>query len=98
MHKTIAVGELEHQFQMVFDEVVHERVPYVLARDDHPEAALIPYDDFVRFQRWQEQDILDEFDRALERTAAQNAGYGEEEIAADISAAREEVGRAQDTR
>ncbi len=90
MHKTIGVAELRKRFGAVFDEVVRGRVPYILERGDRPEAALIPYEDYARFQQFQEQDVLARFDRLLARMAEQNAGYGEEEVAADIAAARTE--------
>lgn len=48
MHKLIGVTELQRRFQAIFDEVAHQHVPYILARDSRPEAALIPYHDFVR--------------------------------------------------
>ena len=90
MQKSIGIAELRRRFGAVLDEVVRGRVPYILERGDRPEAALIPYEDYARFQQFQEQDVLARFDRLLARMAEQNAGYGEDEVAADIAAARAE--------
>ncbi len=48
----------------------------------------MPYEDFVRFQELQEQATLARFDRLLNRMVTENAGYSEEEVAADVEAAR----------
>ena len=68
-----------------------ENVPYVLTRGSRPEAALISYEEFLRFQALQEQDVLARFDQLVARMAAQNAAIGEEEVAADVAAARAEL-------
>ena len=82
--------EPQRHFRAVFDEVSHRHVPYVLTRGSRPEAALIPYEDFLRFQEMQEKEVLIRFDRLLARMAAQNAAYDEDEVAADVAAARAE--------
>jgi len=91
VHKTIGVTELQRRFPAVLDEGARERVPYVLARDGHPEAALISYDDFLRLQQLQEQDVLARFDRLTARLAERNADVSDEEVAADVAAALAEV-------
>lgn len=91
MHKTIGVTELQRRLRAVLDEVAHERASYVLARDSHPEAALIPYEDFVRLQKILERDGLERFDRTVDRLAEQNAVYSDEEVEADVEAAIAEV-------
>lgn len=40
---------------------------------------------------WKEQEVLQEFDRAVARLAERNAIYGDDEIAADAEAAVAEV-------
>jgi prevent-host-death family protein len=92
MHKIIGVTELQRRFRPVFDQVVKENIPYVLTRGSRPEAALIPYEEFLRFQALQEQEMLARFDRLVTRMAEQNAAVGEEEVAADVAAARAELG------
>ena len=86
MQKIIGVTELQRSFRAVLDEVSQRRVPYILTRGSRPEAVIIPYDDFVRFQELQEQATLARFDRLLNRMATENAQYSEEEVAADVEA------------
>jgi prevent-host-death family protein len=91
MQKIIGVTELQRRFRSVFDEVAKKHVPYVLTRGSRPEAAIIPYEEFLRFQALKEQDLLARFDQLMARMAEQNAAVSEEEIAADVAAARGEV-------
>lgn len=97
MQKIIGVTELQRNFRNVFDEVARDHMPYVLTRGSRPEAAIIPYDEFTRFLLWKEQEVIAEFDRAMLRLAERNAGYGDDEIDADVDAAIAEV-RATHTR
>jgi prevent-host-death family protein len=90
MQKVIGVTEFQRGFRAVFNEVAHRHIPYVLTRGSRPEAVLIPYEEFLRFQTLRESDILARFDRLLARMAAQNAAYSEDEVAADVGAARAE--------
>jgi prevent-host-death family protein len=92
MQKIIGVTELQRRFRSVFDEVAKERIPYVLTRGSRPEAALIPYEEFLRFQALNEEELLARFDRLVERMAEQNGAAREEEVAADVAAARAELG------
>lgn len=91
MHKIIGVTELQRRFRPIFDQVVKENVPYVLTRGSRPEAALIPYEEFLRFQTLQEQQVLAHFDRLVTRMTEQNVAVSEEEIAADVAAAQAEL-------
>jgi prevent-host-death family protein len=91
MQKVIGVTELQRRFRSVFDEVAEHKVPYVLTRGSRPEAALISYEEFLRFQAFQEQDTLERFDRLMDRMAEQNAAYNEAEVAADVAVARAEL-------
>ena len=52
---------------------------------------LVPYAEFLRFQQFQASDVLPRFDRALARLAERNAGFSDEEVAADVAAARDEL-------
>jgi prevent-host-death family protein len=87
MQKVIGVTELQRRFRSVFDEVTNENVPYVLTRGSRPEAALIPYEIFLQFLEWQEEELLTEFDRLTARIAAQNADFTEADVEADVAAA-----------
>ncbi len=88
MQQIIGVTELQRRFRTFFDQVVRKRVPLVLTRGSRPEAVLIPYEDYLRFQQLQESEVLARFDQVWERLAQVNAAYTDEEIAADIQAAR----------
>ncbi len=91
MHRIIGVTDLQRRFRSILNEVVGDHMPYVLTRGSRPEAVIIPYDEFTRFQAWKEQDVLYEFDRVMARLAEQNAVYGDDEVAADVEAAITEV-------
>jgi prevent-host-death family protein len=91
MNKIIGVTELQRRFKRVLDEVVDRGVPYILTRGSRPEAALRPYEEFLRYQELQEREILDRFDRLAERMAAQNEQFSLEEVEADIQEARGQV-------
>ena len=88
MQKIIGVTELQRGFRAFFEEVVRKRTPLVLTRGSRPEAVLIPYEDYLRFQEMQENEVLASFDQAWKRLAEVNAEYSVDEIAADIEAAR----------
>lgn len=90
MSKTIAIAELHRRLQAVLDSVIQEHVPYVLTRGSRPEAALVPYDDYLRFQQLQEKGILERFDRTQELMARLNADFSDEEVARDVADARRE--------
>ena len=91
MQKIIGVTELQRRFRSVLDEVVSKHVPYVLTRGSRPEAVLISYNDFLRYQELEEQQVLTRFDRLVNRMASQNARYSDEEVAEDIAAAQSEL-------
>jgi prevent-host-death family protein len=88
MQKIIGVTELQRQFRLFFEDVVRKRTPLILTRGSRPEAVLIPYDDYLRFQQLQESEVLARFDQVWKRLAEVNAQYSEDEIAADVEAAR----------
>jgi len=88
MPKIIGVTDLQRRFRSVFDDVARQHRAYVLTRGSRPEAATIPYDDFVRFQALQERHVLERLDRLLARMSTESAPYSDEEVAADVEAAR----------
>jgi prevent-host-death family protein len=91
MQKIIGVSELQRRFRSVFNEVAHQHIPYILTRGSRPEAVLIPYAEFQRFQALQEAEVLARFDRLMARMVAQNAAYSDDEIMDDVAAARDEL-------
>jgi hypothetical protein len=51
-----------------------------------PQAALIPYEDFVRYQQFEKAQVIERFDHLLGRRAELNTGYSDAEIEADLEA------------
>ncbi|MBC8447083.1 MAG: type II toxin-antitoxin system Phd/YefM family antitoxin [Chloroflexi bacterium] len=90
MQRIIGVTELQRRFRSVFDQVVKQNTPYVLTRGSRPEAALISYEEFLRYQALREQDVLARFDRLVARMAEQSAAVNEE-VATDVAAALSEL-------
>ena len=88
MQQIIGVTELQRKFRSFFDQVVRKRTPVILTRGSRPEAALIPYEDYLRFQQIQENEVLAHFDKVWSRLAEVNSARSDEEIAADVKAAR----------
>jgi prevent-host-death family protein len=95
MQQIVGVTEMQRRFRAFFDEVVRKRTPLVLTRGSRPEAVLIPYEDYLRYQQMQESEVLARFDRVWNRLSEMNAEYSIEEITADIQAARQEPDSAQ---
>lgn len=87
MQKIIGVTELQRRFRPFFEEVVRKRIPLVLTRGSSPEAVLIPYEDYLKFQQLQENEVLARFDQVWNRISELNASYTTEEIDADIQTA-----------
>lgn len=52
---------------------------------------LIPYEEYLRFQALRESEVLAHFDQVWTRLLVLNAGFSDEEVAADIEAARSEL-------
>jgi prevent-host-death family protein len=93
MQKIIGVTELQRRFRPVFDEVVKNKMPFILTRGSRPEAALIPYEDYLRFQEMEESEVLARFDQVWARLGRLNTSFTDEEVALDIAAARAELGK-----
>ncbi len=91
MQKVIGVTDLQRNFRSVFDEVASQHVPYVLTRGSRPEAALIPYEEYLRFQQLQEREVLQRVDALFARLAEENADYTATEVAVDVAAALREA-------
>ena len=96
MQKIIGTTDLQRNFRAVLDEVVNEHVPYVLSRGSRPEAVLVPYAEYLRFQQLEERDVLRRVDALLARLAEDNVAYSVDEVAADVAAAVKEVRDAND--
>lgn len=88
MQKIIGVTELQRKFRLFFEDVVRKHTLLVLTRNSRPEAVLISYEDYLRFQQMQEREVLARFDKVWDRLSEVNVAFSEDEIAADIKAAR----------
>ncbi len=95
MSRVIGVTDLQRRFRPIFDEVAHRGQSYILTRGSRPEAAMIPYEDFLRLQQLQEKQVLDRFDHLLARMVQLNAAYSEVEVEADLRATDADLGVAQ---
>jgi prevent-host-death family protein len=91
MGKTVAVAELGERFQAVLDEVAEDHLPYVVTRDQQPEAVLVPYAEFQRLMKNSDEAVLRRFDEARARIRERTTRFTEEDIAADVEAARAEL-------
>ena len=87
--KIIGVTELQRRFRQFFDQVAKKNTLIILTRGSRPEAALIPYEDYLRLQELKESEVLARFDLVWEKLGKLNEGCSEDEIAADIQAARQ---------
>ena len=92
MQKTIGVTELQENPEAVVEEVAEEHVPYVPTRGSRPRAALVPYEDPLRFRQLDEKQVLRRFQLLRARMAKATADLGEEKVAAEVEAARAELG------
>jgi prevent-host-death family protein len=93
VHKTIRVPDLEQSFRTIFEEVKREHTPYVVTEDSRPEAVLVSYDDFLKFQKFQEEKVLSRFDETWARMGRLNTSLTDQEIEEDIAAARDELSK-----
>jgi len=60
--RIIGVAELQRRFPALFDGVAKGNTPFVLTRGSRPEVAMISYEEYQRYQAFQEQEILAHFD------------------------------------
>ncbi len=91
MRKTVAAAELGEGFRSVVDEVAEDHVEYVLTRGQHPEAIILPFDRFQRLLKQSSEEILRRFEEVRTRIQERTAGFTEEEVGADVVAARAEL-------
>jgi len=89
MQKIIGVTELQLKFRSFFESVVRKRTPLILTRGSRPEAVLISYEDYLRYQQMEESEVLARFDKVWDRLAEVNASFSEDELAANIKSARQ---------
>jgi hypothetical protein len=68
---------------------VHDHTSYVLTRGSRPEAAIIPYEEYLEYLKSREEEIHARFDAMLKRMEQVNAHFADEEVERDV----EEVSR-----
>jgi prevent-host-death family protein len=90
MNKVIGVTDLQRKMRSVIDEV-ERGICFVITKGSRPKAALIPYEEFLRFQEMLEKETLARFDRLIARMRELNAGYPDEEVEADVEEALREI-------
>ncbi|RJP50318.1 MAG: type II toxin-antitoxin system Phd/YefM family antitoxin [Anaerolineaceae bacterium] len=91
MDQIIGVTELQRRFRAVFDDVTRNRIPYILMRGSKPQAVLIPYEEYIKYQTWERESENQRYERVMRRMQELNAHYSDEEIEADVEAAIQEV-------
>ena len=91
MDQSIGVTELQRRFKIIFDDVIKNHVPYILTRGSKPQAVLIPYEEYVKYQTWKKESEKERYDRVMKRMQEKNAHFSDEEVEADVEAAIQEV-------
>lgn len=91
MFQIVGVTELQRRFHTIFDEVARDKSVFVLTRGSRPEAALVPYEEFQRYQAFSESQVLTRFDALMKRMETHNQGVSDEEVFKDVQSARDEV-------
>jgi prevent-host-death family protein len=82
--KIIGVTELQRRFRTVLDDVMKRHATYVLTRGGRPEAALVPYDQYLKYVQADEAGVLKRLDNALARMVIANAKYSDEQVESDL--------------
>lgn len=86
----IGVTDLQRRFKSVFDDVTKNGIPYVLMRGSKPQAVLIPYEEYVKYQNWEKETEGERFDRVMKRMQELNGHFSDEEIERDVEQAIQE--------
>lgn len=86
MSTSVSITDLKRHLKSLLDQVALSKQSLILTRDSQPEAALIPYEDYLRLQRLEEQEAFEAFDGVLKKMAEVNAHFSDEEIEADLEA------------
>lgn len=91
MNQIIGVTELQRRFRAVFDDVTKNGIPYILMRGSKPEAVLIPYEEYMKYKKFSDEDANQKFDAMVKRLSELNAKYSDEEVERDVEEAIQEV-------
>jgi prevent-host-death family protein len=91
MQRTIPATELEHNVRSILREVAESHISCVVTERDEPEAVLVPYDEYLRFQRLQRDGVWERIERLQARMMERDSEWTDDEIAADVEEARREI-------
>jgi|JRYF01.1.fsa_nt_gb prevent-host-death family protein len=86
----IGVTDLQRRFKSVFDDVTKNGIPYVLVRGSKPQAVLIPYEEYVKFQKFTMEEANQKFDAMMKRMQELNGHFSDEEVERDVEQAIQE--------
>ena len=89
MQQIVGLGEFQRKLQSFFNLVVESQQPLIIVSGLNPKAVLIAYEDFVRYQQLQDNEILAKFDDVWTRLDGLNTQAASSEIESDILDARE---------
>jgi prevent-host-death family protein len=91
MDQIIGITELQNRFRAVFEDVTKNRIPYILTRGNKPQAVLIPYEEYLKYKKFSDEEANHKFDAMQKRLGVLNAKYSDEEVQSDVEAAIQEV-------
>ncbi len=78
MPKMIGISDLPRGLQGFVDEVAHHKTQIVLTRQQNPQAAIIPYEDYLHYQEMRESETLLHFHEMRTRHARLGTQLGDE--------------------
>ena len=91
MNQIIGVTELQRRFRAVFDDVTKNHIPYILMRGSKPEAVLIPYEEYLKYKKFSDEEANQKFDAMVKRLSVLNAKFSDDEVEKDVEEAIQEV-------
>lgn len=83
MEKTVSAHEARRRFGQLLEEAFYQKDHFVVERSGRPMAAIVPIDDYQKWQRLSKDRIF----AALEAVWEQTQSVSEEELQADIDQA-----------
>ncbi len=89
MDKTIEVAELQKDMDNILDDVTGTRITYILTRQDKPSAVVISYEEYIKMLS--REEVIARFNETWMKIGERNAKYSEEEVAADLELATNEI-------
>ncbi len=91
MDQIIGVTELQRRFRAVFDDVTKNHILYILMRGSKPQAVLIPYEEYMKYKKFSDEEANRKFDAMQKRLGELNAKYSDDEVQKDVEEAIQEV-------